>query len=155
MMHRRTAFASDADRAATSNATSIATFIAAFLLIASQATIAQAAGDAAAGKAAFAKCASCHEVGRAAHDGFGPQLNGIVGRQAGAAGDFNYSPAMKKAGFVWTEDKLRAFLKSTDDVVPGNKMRFWGIRSDREIDDLLAYLRSFPPIPAPSPPRKP
>jgi cytochrome c len=28
-------------------------------------------------------------------------------------------------------------------VVPGNKMRFWGIGSDRQIDDILAYLRSF------------
>lgn len=151
MMHRRAALASDAAR----TATSIAAFIAIFLLTVSQAAIAQAAGDAAAGKTAFAKCASCHEVGRAAHGSFGPQLNGIIGRQAGATNDFNYSPAMKKAGFVWTEDKLRAFLKSTDAVVPGNKMRFWGIRSDKEIDDLLAYLRSFPPLSASPPSRKP
>ena len=135
------------------------------LLLALQAAAAQAAnettgqnqvvkvatgGDAKKGRTAFAKCASCHEVGRAAHGGFGPQLNGIVGRQAGASTDFRYSPAMKQAGFVWTEDRLRAFLKSPDDVVPGNKMRFWGLRSDREIDDLLAYLRTFPALHPPS-----
>lgn len=132
--------------------------VAPLLLLTLQTTMAQAAddatvGDAKRGRTAFAKCASCHEVGRAAHGGFGPQLNGIVGRQAGATSDFRYSAAMKQAGFVWTEDKLRAFLKSPDDVVPGNKMRFWGLRSDREIDDLLAYLRTFPPLP-PREPRK-
>ncbi|GGI55621.1 c-type cytochrome [Oxalicibacterium solurbis] len=105
------------------------------------------AGDAKKGRNAFAKCASCHEVGRSAHGGFGPQLNGIVGRRAGSTSDFRYSPAMKQAGFIWTEDRLRAFLKAPDDVVPGNKMRFWGLRSDREIDDLLAYLRTFPQQP--------
>ena len=102
-----------------------------------------AAGDVVAGRAAFAKCASCHQVGPSARGGFGPQLSNVIGRKAGSTGDFKYSPAMAGANFVWTEDKLRAFLKAPSDVVPGNKMRFWGIGSDRQIDDILAYLRSF------------
>ncbi len=101
-----------------------------------------AAGDAVAGKRAFAKCASCHNVGSNARSGFGPQLNGIVGRPAASASDYRYSQAMKQSGLVWSEDKLRAFLKSPDKVVPGTSMRFWGLGSDREIDDLLAYLRT-------------
>ena len=104
---------------------------------------AHAAGDAAAGKKAFAKCSSCHAMGPSAHSGFGPQLHGIIGRPAAGAADFNYSQAMRKAGFVWTEDKLRAFLKAPNEVVPDNKMRFWGIANERELDDLLAYLRSL------------
>ena len=104
---------------------------------------AQAAGDVVAGRAAFAKCASCHQVGPSARGGFGPQLSNVIGRKAGSTGDFKYSPAMANANFVWTEDKLRAFLKAPSDVVPGNKMRFWGIGSDRQIDDILAYLRTF------------
>lgn len=102
----------------------------------------QAAGDPVAGRAAFAKCASCHAVGPSARAGFGPQLSNVIGRKAGSTADFKYSPAMAGAGFVWTEDKLRAFLKAPSEVVPGNKMRFWGIGSDRQIDDILAYLRS-------------
>ncbi|TWC69511.1 cytochrome c family protein [Herbaspirillum sp. SJZ099] len=101
-----------------------------------------AAGDAAAGRAAFAKCASCHQVGPSARGGFGPQLYRVIGRRAGSTADYKYSPAMANAGFVWSEDKLRAFMKAPGDVVPGNKMRFWGIGSDRQIDDILAYLRS-------------
>jgi cytochrome c len=106
------------------------------------ASISHAAGDAVAGKASFATCASCHQVGPSAHGGFAPQLNGIVGRPAGATTDYKYSAAMKKSGIVWTEKNLRAFLKSPDDVVPGTRMRFWGMGSAQEIDNLLAYLRT-------------
>lgn len=112
------------------------------LLLAFQIPASHAAGNVAAGKVAFAKCASCHQVGRSARGSFGPQLNGIIGRQAAATGDFPYSSAMRNSGIVWSEEKLRAFLKKPDDVVPGNKMRFWGA-SDKEIDNLLAYLRTF------------
>lgn len=111
-------------------------------LLCSQSLFAHAAGDPVAGKRAFAKCASCHNVGPNARSGFGPQLNGIVGRPAASASDYRYSLAMKQSGLVWSEDKLRAFLKSPDKVVPGTSMRFWGLGSDSEIDDLLAYLRT-------------
>ncbi len=106
---------------------------------------AAAAPDPAAGKLAFGKCASCHQVGHFARGGFGPQLNGIVGRPAAATGDFSYSPAMKASRIVWTEKNLAAFLRSPDTVVPGTKMRFWGISDDRQIANLLAYLRTLPP----------
>lgn len=101
-----------------------------------------AADPLAAGRAAFQRCANCHQVGPGARSNFGPQLNGIVGRRAGAATDFAYSPAMKKAGFVWDEKRLAAFLRDPDAVVPGNKMRFWGLSNERQIADLLAYLRA-------------
>jgi cytochrome c len=103
---------------------------------------AHAAGDAAAGKLAFAKCASCHAVGPYAQAGFGPQLRGIVGRRAGASGDYKYSAAMRNSGIVWTEDKLAAFMRAPKDVVPGTSMRFFGIGSEQQIADLLAYLRT-------------
>lgn len=104
---------------------------------------AHAAGDAQAGNAVFAsRCASCHSVGPSARAGFGPQLNGIFGRKAGGTSDYAYSPAMKNARIVWTDETLRQFLTSPGDVVPGTKMRIWGIRG-KEIDDLLAYLHTF------------
>ena len=105
---------------------------------------AHAAGDVAAGKAAFAKCASCHQIGPSARAGFGPQLNGIVGRPAAATKDYRYSTAMQNSRIVWTEDKLRAFLKSPGDVVPGTKMRFWGISNQQDLNNLLAYMKTFP-----------
>lgn len=108
-----------------------------------QSTIAFGAGDPAKGRALFARCASCHQLGASAHNGFGPQLNGIVGRRAGSADGYAYSPALQHAGLVWTEENLARFLKSPADTVPGNRMRFWGMGSDAQIADLLAYLRQY------------
>lgn len=119
------------------------------LLLVLSTSFAFAEGSIAAGKSAYRLCVQCHQVGPSARSGFGPQLNGIVGRPAAAAGDYKYSKAMQQSGIVWTEDKLRAFLRDPDDLVPGTKMRFWGIRDQQKITDLLAYLRSFPPPTAP------
>jgi cytochrome c len=38
---------------------------------------------------------------------------------------------------------LTAFLHSPGDVVPANKMRFWGMGSSKQIADLLVYLKTF------------
>jgi cytochrome c len=112
------------------------------------AAVAQAAapaaltGNAEAGKAAFRKCASCHQVGPSARGGFGPKLTGVIGRKAGATTDYKYSAAMKNANIVWTEQNLAAFLKAPSDFIPGNNMRFWGIGNAQQVADLLAYLRT-------------
>nr|WP_233411029.1 c-type cytochrome [Rugamonas sp. CCM 8940] len=103
---------------------------------------AKPSGNAVAGKAAFNKCASCHQTGPSARGGFGPQLNGIVGRRAGAT-DYAYSAAMKKSNIVWNEVALAAFIKAPSEVVPDTKMRFWGIGNEQQIADLLAYLRTL------------
>lgn len=134
--------------------TSLAVTLAALLLAqggvanaAVQATMAATAapalkGNAEAGKAAFRKCASCHQVGPSARGGFGPKLTGVIGRKAGATTDYRYSAAMKNANIVWTEQNLAAFLKAPSDFIPGNNMRFWGIGNAQQVADLLAYLRT-------------
>lgn len=99
--------------------------------------------DIAAGEALFKRvCGNCHNVGPGARAAFGPQLNGIFGRHAGATPGYNYSPAMQQADLVWDHDTLSAFIKDSDSVVPGNKMRFWGIGDQEKIDSLLLYLKA-------------
>lgn len=115
---------------------------------------AQAADPLAAGRAAFKRCANCHQVGPGARSNFGPELNGIIGRRAGSVPDFAYSPAMKRAGFVWDEARLAAFVRDPDAVVPGNRMRFWGMMSERQVRELVGYLRSMPALNAPAPARR-
>jgi cytochrome c len=95
------------------------------------------------GAAVFRTCASCHQVGVNAHGGFGPQLNGLFGRRAGSTPDYAYSPAMKASGIVWNEQTLAAFLRDPDKVVPGTRMRLWGMRDEREVAALLAHLRTY------------
>lgn len=91
------------------------------------------------------RCASCHHVGPSARAAFGPQLNAVFGRKAGSTADYRYSDAMKASSVVWSDDTLRAFLQSPAKVVPGTKMRFWGMSNAGQLDDLLAYLRTFQP----------
>jgi cytochrome c len=109
-------------------------------------SVSHAAGDAEAGQLVFKRCAACHQVGPAARGGFGPQLNNLFGRRAGSAADYNYSAAMKASGIVWSEQTLSAFIRDPDELVPGNKMRFWGMGNDKQIADLLAYLKTFSKI---------
>lgn len=112
-----------------------------------------AAADLANGQRLFAsRCASCHAVGPSARAGFGPHLNAVFGRRAGATSDFRYSPAMAKSNIVWNDRTLTAFIDSPDDFIPGTKMRFWGMSNQKQVGDLLAYLRSLPPaasVPSP------
>lgn len=97
-----------------------------------------------AGRKVFARCANCHQVGPGARNLFGPELNGIIGRRAGGLPGYAYSPALKQAGFTWDEAKLAAFVRDPEQVVPGNAMRFWGLSDERQVANLLAYLRSHP-----------
>lgn len=101
---------------------------------------AQAAGNATAGAQLFARCAMCHSNAKGDGNKIGPNLFGVVGRKAGTAPQFSYSPAMKTAGFVWTDDRLDAYIKSPATVVPNNKMMFAGLPSATQRADLIAYL---------------
>jgi cytochrome c len=98
------------------------------------------AQDSAAGKAAFAKCQVCHAVGQGAKNKLGPELNGLAGRKAGAAVGYQYSPALKSAGFTWDQSSFAAFMQNPRTKVPGNKMVFAGIKDQAEIAGLWAYL---------------
>ena len=118
------------------------------LLLVASFPLAAGAADLANGQRLFAtRCASCHAVGPSARAGFGPQLNGVLGRRAGCTPDFRYSPAMLKSGIVWNDKTLAAFLDSPGDLVPGTKMRFWGMSDPKQVGDLLGYLRSIPATP--------
>lgn len=109
------------------------------------ATQAEAAGDAEAGGKLFKRmCGGCHQIGESARAFFGPQLNGIVGRTAASTTDYQYSDAMKSSGVVWTREKLAAYIEDPKAVVSGTRMIFWGISDQEKIDDLLAYLETFP-----------
>ena len=102
-----------------------------------------AEGDAVAGKSVFNQCKACHQVGPEAKNGVGPVLNGIVGRKAGEAAGYNYSDANKNSGLTWDEATLRAYLTDPKAKVPGTKMIFPGIKREKQLDDLMAYLKGI------------
>ena len=104
---------------------------------------APAAGDPAAGEKVFAKCRSCHQIGEGAHNAVGPELNGLIGRHSAAIANYNYSEAMRKAGWVWDEATFKDYIKDPKAKVPGTKMAFAGLTKQSDIDNVAAYLKSF------------
>jgi cytochrome c len=103
------------------------------------------AQDAAAGEKVFAKCKVCHQIGEGAKNAVGPLLNGIVGRKAGTVEAYTYSAANKNSGLTWDEATLKEYLKNPRAKVPGTKMIFPGLTNEKEIADLIAYLKQYGP----------
>ncbi|MBB2671958.1 MULTISPECIES: c-type cytochrome [Rhizobium] len=102
-------------------------------------------GDAAAGAVVFKKCATCHVVDSDTNK-VGPSLNKLFGRKAGTHPNFAYSAGMKAAGeggLVWDETVLREYLHNPKAKVKGTKMAFVGVKDEKEITDLIAYLKQY------------
>lgn len=121
-----------------------------------------ATGDIEGGEKAFRKCQSCHVVadpegnilaGRKSKTG--PNLYGVVGRQAGTVEDFRYGPdivAAGEAGLVFDEatfvayvmDPKAAIQEATGDGSARSKMSF-RVRKEDEARDLYAFLKDIGP----------
>lgn len=101
------------------------------------------AQDAAAGEKVFTQCKACHQIGEGAKNAVGPVLNGVIGRPAGTYEGYNYTPANKTSHLTWDEATFRDYIKDPRAKVPGTKMIYAGIKDDKKIDDLLAYLKQF------------
>ncbi|ALA18329.1 MULTISPECIES: cytochrome c family protein [unclassified Chelatococcus] len=115
----------------------------AIAILAATLSPAAAAGDAKAGERVFLKCRACHQVGEKAKNVVGPELNGLFGRTAGTAPGYSYSEANKASGIVWDEANFREYIADPRARIPGTKMVFAGLKKEQEVDDLVAYLKTF------------
>ena len=72
-------------------------------------------------------CGLCHTLERGRGAAEGPNLFGVVGRSAGTAENYAYTPAFRRAlaGKVWTPELLEAFLTDTGKVAPGSGMTYF------------------------------
>ena len=120
------------------------------------------AGDIEAGEKAFKKCATCHVViddegqvlaGKKAKTG--PNMYGIIGRQAGTVEGFRYGKsivAAGEAGLIWDLDNFavyaqdpKAFLKEyLDDKSARSKMSY-KVREEEDAVNIGAFLASLGP----------
>lgn len=122
-----------------------------------------ATGDAEAGERAFNQCKACHMVQTDDGDMIvragrtGPNLWGVIGREAGAVEDYRYSSGMEdagEAGLVWTEDEFTAYVQDPtgylreylDDGSARGKMSF-RLRDEEDAADIWAWLASVSPEP--------
>lgn len=132
------------------------------------APLAATAGDPEAGRTAFNQCQSCHVVVNEAGETLagrsgrtGPNLYGVVGRQAGTVEGFRYGDSLVEAGnagLVWDEDSMVAYLANPNTFLRGylNNNRARGnmsfqVRSEATARDLYAFLATFSPEPEPEP----
>jgi cytochrome c len=118
--------------------------LSALIVISSSATASAAlAQDVAAGKSSFNKCLACHTIGEGAKNKVGPVLNGLDGRKSGTIDGFSYSDANKNSGITWNETVFKEYIKDPKAKIPGTKMAFAGIKNEKEINDLWAYLSQY------------
>src|SRR5262245_53387082 len=120
---------------------SIRTFTVALAIFAFPASAGQAA-DVAKGEAAFVRqCAICHTIDKGGENRLGPNLFGIVGKRAGAVPGFKYTNAFRNtATFEWTEGLLGPWIALPAVMVPGSAMGVFPGVSDRDKDDIVAYV---------------
>lgn len=85
-------------------------------------------------------CRTCHSM-KEGDNRLGPNLAGIVGRKAGSAEGFAYSPSMTNSGIVWDAATLDKFLENPDAVVAGHGMKPFGGIADAALRSLIVgYL---------------
>jgi cytochrome c len=103
------------------------------------------AGDAANGERLFmtSGCPACHGVTKEDNAKVGPNLVGVVGRQAGTVQSLlGPSENLKKYGVTWSAETLNEFLADPNAKVPGTAMI--GILSDpQQRADVIAYLSTL------------
>jgi cytochrome c len=115
--------------------------IAAAALVASaSAALAQSAE---AGETVFKQCLACHDIGEDAKNKVGPELNGLDGRKSGTAAGYNYSDANKNSGITWSEATFKEYIKDPRAKIQGTKMFFPGVKDEKKISDLWAYVSQF------------
>jgi cytochrome c2 len=94
------------------------------------------------GEAMFAeKCGGCHATEPTGGNTIGPNLRGVAGRRVASLGDYpDYSPALRKLGGAWTEERLNLFLKAPGEACPGTAMDYAGDPDDGERAAIISYL---------------
>ena len=100
-----------------------------------------AVADPAQGARLFGSCAACHSIGRGGVDLDGPNLYGVVGSPvAGRRPRYAYSAALRRAGGLWTAERLDAWLTRPAAFAPGTNMAFAGLPDPKDRADVIAFL---------------
>lgn len=82
------------------------------------------------------RCGGCHSLDASR---VGPMHRGVVGRRAGSVAGFDYSLALRSAGFAWDAAKLDQWLADPESLVPGQRMGY-RLSDATERAAVIAYL---------------
>lgn len=92
------------------------------------------------GRRLWSRCSSCHSLDGSRPPLPGPDLQNILGARAGTQPGFDYSTALQEADFVWTAERLNAWVASPDDFLEGAAMSFSGVSEPEDRRDLIACI---------------
>ena len=88
------------------------------------------------------KCSVCHTLDPDGKRRAGPTLFGVFGRMAGTLEGYPYSKALLDSQIVWNEASInRLFDEGPDVVTPGTKMPIQRMKSAKDRQDLVEYLK--------------
>jgi cytochrome c len=110
-----------------------------------------ASADPAKGEAIAKKCQTCHDFTKGGPNKVGPNLWGVIGRQAGSHEGFAYSDGVKAVGKPWTYEMINHFIAGPKSYIAGTKMTFPGLPKVEERAEVIAWLRQQSDSPAPLP----
>ena len=108
-------------------------------------------GDIAHGEKVFKKCSACHMVAADGKNMIGPNLWGVIGRNAGSITDYNYSKAMIAYGKEWSFEEMNAYLIKPQAYIKGTKMAFAGLRKEKDRASVILFMNSKSNNPKPLP----
>ena len=106
-------------------------------IVQAPAASAQGGGDIGRGRALYdGRCGGCHslDVNRT-----GPRHRGVIGRRVASTDGYDYSPALRRVGGVWTPDRLDAWLQGPQRMAPGSRMDLT-VPDTNQRRDIIAYL---------------
>lgn len=117
------------------------------------ASLAQAQ-DVVAGEKIFKRCAACHKIGDDTKHGIGPNLNNVIGRQAGSAEEFTkYGKdlvALGETGLVWNEELIsewitdpKKFLRARSENKRAKSKMKLKLKDEQARLDVIAYVAQF------------
>ncbi|MEQ9126379.1 MAG: cytochrome c family protein, partial [Alphaproteobacteria bacterium] len=88
------------------------------------------------------RCSVCHAKTAAGQTKYGPHLEGIVGRKAGATGWDGHTDALEESEIVWDEATLDKLFEDPQSAMPGVQMDVV-IRFKRSREALISYLKTL------------
>ena len=88
------------------------------------------------------ECSICH-VSSAEQKAAGPDLAGVVGRQAGKVEGYVYSDVVKASEVIWNEEMLDTYLSRPQDAIPGMRSTFKGMPLAEDRAALIDYLKTL------------
>ncbi|WP_072384423.1 cytochrome c family protein [Novosphingobium sp. NDB2Meth1] len=100
--------------------------------------LAEAADSLPGAKLYQARCATCHSLDA---NRIGPAHRGVLGRAAGSAPGYSYSPALKASGIIWNAANLDQWLQGPQKLVKGSKM-YLVVPGASDREAIITYLRA-------------